>query len=76
MSTLKVYFSAYGEKKGCTWSICELNHGGHGELTIDASRWYSADNSGREAIMLNAARNQYPEVNWKSANVIDIRQIR
>jgi hypothetical protein len=75
MSTLKVCFSAHGRKNGCTCSIHELNHGVPGELTIDSSRWYSAGNSGREAIMLNAARNQYPEVDWESASEIEIRQL-
>lgn len=75
MPTLKVYYSAHGTKSGCTCSIHELTNGRGGELTIDSSRWYSAGNSGREAIMLNAARNQYPEVDWESASEIEIRQL-
>jgi len=75
MPTLKVYFSAYGRRNGCTCSIHELTHGRPGELTVDPSRWYSAGNAGKEAIMLNAARNQYPEVNWESASEIEIRQL-
>lgn len=76
MNTYKVYFSAYGRRNGCTCSINELNRGGHGELTVDSNRWDSAGNSGREAIMLNAARNQYPEVDWENASTVEVRLIR
>ena len=75
MSTLKVCFFFFFRKNGCTCSIHELTNGRGGELTVDSSRWYSVGNAGKEAIMLNAARNQYPEVNWESASEIEIRQL-
>ena len=75
MPQTRVFY--YAEGRGChgVATSTGVNGGKHAYLIIDEERWYRADQQGKEAIMLNAARQAFPEINWEKASLIETRRL-
>lgn len=72
MPQLRVFY--YAEGRGSHGVASTTNGGKHAQFIIDADRWHRADQQEKEAIMLNAARQAFPEINWEKAHTIEIRR--